>query len=211
MEYPEWFDSEKNMEIDSDIKNPCNYHNCRFSMIMTIDETLDKDLMIVLMNPSKATSENSDNTINRILNYAKAKYRRVYLYNTLPVYETISSKVKSVIDTNNNKDVLKVNTVAIINRLKKMDFNISNLILATGNPIPIYGEEVIDELYSALSSEEITISFFTKDGKTIEANEFKLNGKRYTKHLRVISNECLERELIQGNIDDLVKKEKGIS
>ena len=137
--------------------------------------------------------------------YTKEKYGRVYLYNTLPVYETISSKVKSAIDTNNNKDVLKVNTAAIINRLKEMDFNNSDLILATGNPIPIYGEKVIDELYSVLKSKRIPIKFFTKDGKTIEANDFQSNGKRYTKHLRVISNECLEREMIQGNIDDLIK------
>lgn len=209
MDYPKWFDfeNEEILKIDSDIKDSKNYYNYRFSMIMIIEEKLKKDLMIILMNPSKATSKKSDRTIDRVLRYAKDKYRRVYLYNTLPVYETDSGAVKKVIEENPNKDIIEINTDAIIAKLEKLNFNCTDLILATGNPVPTYGEEQIDKIYEKIKQKNIPIKFFTKDGKTIEVNGVESDNKRYTKHLRVISNKALDNELITGSITDLIKKD----
>lgn len=209
MDYPKWFDfeNEEILKIDSDIKDSKNYYNYRFSMIMIIEEKLKKDLMIILMNPSKATSKKSDRTINRVINYAKDKYRRVYLYNTLPVYETDSGAVKKVIEENTNKDIIEINTDAIIAKLEKLDFNCTDLILATGNPVSTYGKEQIDKIYEKIKQKNIPIKFFTKDGNTIEVNGVESNNKRYTKHLRVISNKALDNELITGSITDLIKKD----
>ncbi|MBO1307300.1 DUF1643 domain-containing protein [Enterococcus sp. 669A] len=201
--YPEWFDPEENLEINCELDSNKSKLNdlFRFSMHFTLDNNSDKKgLMIILMNPSKADLKNSDATVNRVLKYAREKYNDVYLYNTLPVYETKSNKIKEKIDKLKQKHtcVLENNIFYIKERLLKCQDDY-DIILATGVPTNVYGKQAINEIYETIISQDLIVCFFSKNNESPELNK----SNHYAKHLRVVSNKCLENELIRGKLKNI--------
>lgn len=69
---------------------------CRYSLeIMTPNPSSPLTLFVLMMNPSTADAQNSDRTVNTLLNTIGDRYREVIIVNTTPVIETDSKQLKS--------------------------------------------------------------------------------------------------------------------
>lgn len=89
----------------------------RYFLELEFDKNKSQSVVIILKNPSKATDEFSDHTVNRVSNYIfqnRQKYDvfsrvgKIIILNLTPIYETVSSKLKDLTDSIVEKRNLKI-------------------------------------------------------------------------------------------------------
>lgn len=90
----------KYKEYVSNIKIKGNdTHRYLLSYTLTKGEK-EKSALVIMQNPSKATTEISDQTINRVLETLhNFKYKKVYIANLIPIYATNSAKISDIVTT----------------------------------------------------------------------------------------------------------------
>ena len=148
----------------------------RFKISYTIKkENESRKLVVIMMNPSKANRQQSDNTINRLLNYANSKqYTELIVLNTLPVYLTDSGELV-------NEMISQAGFDKNLEIIKDAVVDSDEIVFATGNPVIRKGAESLAEIYKILEREK--------------SKRFcgELTKMGYTKHLRVTSNEAMNK------------------
>ena len=138
----------------------------------------ENKLIVIMMNPSKANENESDATINRLLNYANChNYTKLIVLNSLPVYLTRSSDLS-------NDMILKAQFDKNIDTIRATVSREYEIVLATGNPVIRKGAEAIAKIYEIL------------EGIEVKGFDTGLTNMGYTKHLRMVSNEEMERDLV---------------
>lgn len=104
--------------------------NIRYLLTIPIDNTEDKSVLVILKNPSMATKEESDYTINKVLKFChQNQYKIVRIMNLFPYYSTDPKGVKKFIE---NKSIYND---CIEKNLKILKENISisdDIIVAWG-------------------------------------------------------------------------------
>ena len=91
----------------------------KWSISFTLKEAECKSALVILQNPSKASKDISDQTVNKVLEVLyNFKYGKVYLTNLIPYYGTnskeISELVKDKVEVFQRNDEIikeKINTV----------------------------------------------------------------------------------------------------
>lgn len=84
----------------------------RYLLTARLDDGLpEKIALIIMKNPSKATKDISDQTVNRVLEIMhNFKYSKVYITNLIPVYSTYPSAIADNISANTeiyeNNDII---------------------------------------------------------------------------------------------------------
>lgn len=92
--------------------------NKRLWLTLTIDETKQESIIVILKNPSRATKDISDKTVSTVTRYIdknRTKYKQlknigtVIILNLIPFYETYSEKLtvngSGIIDKSNLKTI----------------------------------------------------------------------------------------------------------
>jgi len=92
--------------------------NKRLWLTLTIDETKQESIIVILKNPSRATKDISDKTVSTVTRYIyknRSKYQQlknigtVIILNLIPFYETYSEKLavngSGIIDKSNLKTI----------------------------------------------------------------------------------------------------------
>lgn len=129
----------------------------------------ENELLVIMMNPSKANKEESDRTVNKVVQYASQnRYRKLIIMNSLPFYETKSEKLNAVIRQIVDGEAER----ALEHNFSEIQEAISNLtrdiLLATGNPKIKTTRIWMDKIYDLL------------DGKT--GRIYKKNKTGYYSH-----------------------------
>lgn len=125
------------------------------------EDIKSKDVVVIMKNPSKATTNESDRSINNVLEFCHGKYRGVYIANIYPKYQTESLKLKKYIK--NNSKHLK-NNCYIRCMIQKVD----DIIIAWGSTN--YNSKKYDEDFSIKTAE--ILNLLEKKNKNIYAMKF---------------------------------------
>ncbi len=120
--------------VISKIRDTDKDESKRYWLNIVIDETKTESITVILKNPSKATEEHSDHTVNRVINYIHNNRETIEelknigtitILNLIPLYETVSSKLKAM-----NLPIYDEKNVEVIREhCEKSD----KLIIAWGN------------------------------------------------------------------------------
>lgn len=104
----------------------------RFSMYVPFKNSKNTNQVLVIMrNPSKANKNESDMTINNVLNFCHDKYSGVFFANLFPFYETEPNNLKEHIQKSDYKNLMDRNERAI-NDLLSVNPIITEVIVAWG-------------------------------------------------------------------------------
>ncbi|WP_413518354.1 DUF1643 domain-containing protein [Carnobacterium maltaromaticum] len=128
------------------------------------DETKN-ELLVIMMNPSRATTKISDRTVNKVIKIAcEEGYKKLIVLNSLPFYETKSQKLNKIIksvEKSVRDEVLENNFKEIKNRV----FNLNGyILLATGNPKIKITKIWMNKVYELLDGKEGYIYKKNEDG-----------------------------------------------
>lgn len=87
-----------------------------------------KSALIILKNPSKATKEISDHTINNVLKYCNQNYSEVCIMNLFPCYSTNPLNVNKFIKSDEYQQIMDENLKKLDDKLNEFD----DVIIAWG-------------------------------------------------------------------------------
>jgi len=108
LNYPKVVDTNK-ITID---EKQINGNRFRYSLTIPLKNKGSQTLLVVMMNPSKATKEQSDSTINRVIRYVtknRLGYSQISVVNLYPIYETFSRCLQNYEDEEKeNLDTIKI-------------------------------------------------------------------------------------------------------
>lgn len=114
----------KSIKITEDTKN-----NLRNLLEVPIRNNGNKSVLVILKNPSKATNNQSDYTVNKVIEYCKRKdYNKVYIMNLFSYYSTKPKGVKIFINSNNYTQFMEKN----LSVLEETIANVDDVIEAWG-------------------------------------------------------------------------------
>lgn len=93
---------------------------CRYLLSCTLEGGDCKSALIIMQNPSKATKDISDQTINTVLEvFHKLKYRNVYITNLVPYYGTNSQDIAELVK--DKTEIHQKNDSIIEEKIKEVD------------------------------------------------------------------------------------------
>ena len=139
-----------------------NYRNLLRIKFENENRERKNEFMAVCMNPSKATLENSDDTVNKLINYAyRQNYASIAILNTYSIYETDSKNLPSNKDLNSDsdkKEEFDKNIKFVVDEISNLK---GTLLLAFGKATKKYMYEaqlkVIDAAKQAISKNQIIV------------------------------------------------------
>ena len=156
IKYPDWV---KRIQITG----KDNYRNLLRIKFEDENGELENEFMAVCMNPSKANLEHSDDTVNRLINYAyeQKKYASIAILNTYSIYETDSKNLPSDKDLKSDPDKteeFKRNIEFVVDEISNLK---GTLLLAFGKATQKYMHkaqlQVIDAAKQAISKNQIIV------------------------------------------------------
>lgn len=150
----------------------------------------ENEFMAVCMNPSKANLDQSDNTVNRLINYAYGqKYASIAILNTYSIYETDSKNLPSDKDLKSDPDKTEEferNIEFVVDEISNLK---GTLLLAFGKATQYYMYQaqlkVIDTAKQAISKNQIIV-------EKIEGYEYYHHPERCTFNLIEIKEKKLD-------------------
>lgn len=125
--------------------------NCRVRTLLNIttNRNNEKSVLCIMMNPSKADEDQSDNSVNKVIKYFRDSYGFINIVNLFPFYETESPKLSELINKIKKEPefnkIIKTNLCKIkteINRAEK-------IVLAWGDP----ANDEITQMHYSISRE----------------------------------------------------------
>ncbi|WDQ30455.1 DUF1643 domain-containing protein [Paenibacillus marchantiae] len=133
MEYPKFVTI---TNIDCEFESLSNQIDARYSLTIPINKNYENIMTYIMMNPSKADKNQSDTTVNTVLNFAAKKLQKkigkVIVVNLFCLYEPNSTKLKSLLSGISDCEreySSKKNKTSIDEAI----FNSNYIILAWGN------------------------------------------------------------------------------
>lgn len=173
--YEHWkFVTDKKANIDLE-------NNKRYWLELTIDKKFTEKIIIILKNPSRATLEESDKTVNTVVQYINKNRKKipelnrigkVLILNLIPFFETDSSKLidfkESIIDKKN---------IEILNKFCSEN---KKVIIAWGNhPSGLFYEyqDIKNEVFKILLNNKNEIYFISKQNNPNLLNNNPLHGQ----------------------------------
>ena len=69
----------------------------------------NSSVLVVMKNPSKATTYQSDKTINNVIENLHSQYNKIYIVNLYPYYSSNAKGLVSFFDCADNKTILEIN------------------------------------------------------------------------------------------------------
>lgn len=102
----------------------CEGESYRYSLFISFKEYInDKNILVIMRNPSKANKEISDRTVNNVLSFChfNLKYRGVYLYNLYPYCCTKPAGLKGFFVKDRYESKMRKNTNYLGCLLKDVD------------------------------------------------------------------------------------------
>ncbi|HFR4159492.1 TPA: DUF1643 domain-containing protein [Bacillus cereus] len=191
--------------------------NKRYSLEISLDNSrTKKTATIIMMNPSKANQNCSDQTVNKVLNFfkdnSKIPISKVIILNLFPYYENDSKKLVNRIKSINSNE-LQENIDVFTKHISESDF----IVLAWGN-VPKGFCAKIHNAYvkKTMNIIEITLKqdilYVFKDDK-FAANEI-ITKKQRPRHpnritlnnLYKIQNYSYNRELLKFSFENNLSK-----
>ena len=92
----------------------------RYLISFTLKEAEYKSALVILQNPSKASKDISDQTVNKVLDVLhNFKYEKVYLTNLIPYYGTSSKEISEMVK--GKSKVFKENDEIIKEKIETVD------------------------------------------------------------------------------------------
>lgn len=159
--------------------------NCRFYLKAKVkDSSKSKLILVIMMNPSKATKDRTDDTVFNILehSYCFLDAKEITILNLYPFYEPNSAKVKqstSSLSQDARDELMSKNSSCVKDSIKKQ---YDKVILAWGNtPKGLSNKEHKNLGYNILSSIETmpqssenlyVYSFKSCKGLTVKKNPY---------------------------------------
>lgn len=150
-------------------ENNCSFVRNKLEIYLD-NKNSTKTMIIIMMNPSDADDKLSDLTTNRVLNYARCKYKKVIVFNVLPFYSSQSKKISKKLQNicpGTIEKFLDTNIACIEENIKLVD-ETTDIFLATGYPssdikeIQDMFENQLQELYKILIHKDIQVFENTK-------------------------------------------------
>lgn len=145
-------------------------------------DEINNELIVIMMNPSRATTKISDRTVNKVIKCAcDMGYKKLIVLNSLPFYETKSQKLNKIIksvEKSLREKVLENN----FDEIRKQVVNLNgDILLATGNPKTKITKIWMNKVYELLDGKEGYIYKANRDGyyahplyqKNIESEKFE--------------------------------------
>lgn len=175
----------KNIKITEDTKN-----NLRNLLEVPIKNASNKSVLVILKNPSKATKNESDYTVNKVIEYCKRKdYNKIYIMNLFPYYSTKPKGVKKFINSNNYTQFMAKN----LSVLKNTITNVDDVIEAWGTDTigckKTY-DNVIDKVNKILQKEKAKSGRQNLEvyyvGKLSKKDKYPLHGQRWEYNMKMI-------------------------
>ena len=158
------------------------YTGSRLKLVVNFNRGGDR-LVVILKNPSKATKNCSDHTINNVLNFVYAKLPNigcVIIYNLFIPYQTNS---KQLIGIANKVGYVNLTGGALVNRLLLCDLKKSSISIVAWGAHPNY----LSKEYRKRILEVIDIINISGHDKKVHYVE-KISKKGYPLHAQVWSS-----------------------
>jgi len=112
-----------------------------------------KSALVIMQNPSKATLDISDQTINRVLDLMhKFKYYKVYIVNLIPIYGTDSGSISDFAE--NERDIYSNNDKIIVDKINE----VSKIFVAWGGRNKFsktFYNQRVSSVYNLLNGKEV--------------------------------------------------------
>lgn len=155
---------------------------------INFNRDVNKKMVIILMNPSKATDKESDQTVSEVLRFAKKEYKEVIIFNVLPFYGTDSDDLSPLFKDESKKEIIEVLLKSNINKIgeKLPEDKDTEIFLATGCPKDGEVKKVflrqLQKIYGLLKNNSGVRAFsITEDKKIFLNNEGTTYHPRYLK------------------------------
>lgn len=162
--YEHWeFVTDKKADIDI-------VNNKRYWLELTINENFIEKIIVILKNPSRATLEESDKTVNTVVQYVnknREKYSelnkigKIVILNLMPFYEPYSNKLQGI------KSVFDEKNMDILNKFCSKN---KKVIIAWGNhPSGLFHEyqEIKAKVLEILVKNKNEVFFVRKENNSI--------------------------------------------
>ena len=81
----------------------------------------NQNTVVIMMNPSAADANYSDDTVNKVIHALSSISQRIYILNLFPFYEPDSKKLGNLVQKKNNSQINNQNEVAISKAIKNAD------------------------------------------------------------------------------------------
>lgn len=102
---------------------------CRYLLRVPLsNKNNERKVLVIMKNPSRANKDNSDRSVNNVIEFCKSDYKEVYIMNLFPCYSKDPRKVKCFIKCTSYNDRMHENQDTLIGVLNKID----DVIIAWG-------------------------------------------------------------------------------
>lgn len=174
-------------------------------------------MVIIMMNPSNATDEESDQTVSEVLEFAKPKYKEVIIFNVLPFYGTNSDNLAPLFKEGSEKENLEQllkNNIKIINKKLSKEKD-TEIFLATGCPKDGEVKKVflrqLQKIYGLLKKNNSGVRAFsiTEDKKRFLNNEGTTYHPRYLKIKNAFTHKKIVEVVVKGEDGTFSLTKKG--
>ncbi|MCT4454531.1 DUF1643 domain-containing protein [Lactococcus cremoris] len=171
---------------------------------ITFNRDVNKKMVIILMNPSKATDKESDPTVSEVLRFAKKEYKKVIIFNVLPFYGTDSDDLSPLFKDESKKEIIEVLLKSNINKIREelLEDKDTEIFLATGCPKDGEVKKVflsqLQKIYGLLKNNSSVRAFsITEDKKIFLNNEGTTYHPRYLKIKKAFTHEKIVEVVVK--------------
>ncbi len=159
-------------------------------------ENKSETIQLIMMNPSKAGKDNSDNTMNSVIKYIYEcpkfnQAKEITVSNLFPFSEPESSNLRQIFDSNSQDSLFQDELAKNRDKGDELVKSADKIILAYGdNPSKfkksIHQSEVNHLLHKLIDKENIyAFSYHGKDGLSKQGNPFHPGRKRINGVIRI--------------------------
>jgi hypothetical protein len=148
--------------------NPkCKVYNIgKFKIRYLLDIETEKSdggsALCIMMNPSKADENESDSSVNKVIEFFKKEYRTIKICNLIPIYLTKSSEMNQLFDEFQEEkcrdtfcEIIKHNFTTISREINELDKD-ARVVLAWGDPPEGFDkrlhQEYVDKVLASIES-----------------------------------------------------------
>ena len=125
-------------------------HKLRIRFLLTIKtkNSNNKSILVVMKNPSKAHTSQSDKTVNNVIQNLSNSYSKIYITNLFPYYSTKANGLLSYFDDNSNQTIQFINEMII----QKYSLLADDILIGWGtNTIGMKQKDYDDIIFSVMN------------------------------------------------------------
>jgi len=179
------------MKYADGVRTQCKVFNfgrfrIRYLLKIEIEKNDGGSALCIMMNPSKADENESDASVNKVIEFFKEGYRTIKICNLIPVYLTKSSEMNQLFDEFQKEKcrdtfckIMKRNFVTVSRLINELDKD-ACVVLAWGDPPEGFDKKIHQEYVDrVLASVENLPNYYIFETNNPHGNLTELGNPRH--------------------------------